>query len=426
MIEANIIYRGNKYYYINNNESHELVTTELTSKLIPNDIIKINDDKPITLIKRNSIYTIAIVRGFNLGNCYFYCPLLGHLYNPYLLVPKASIGDRFIVYITQIEFKIIKAYGSIYDRSDDWQIINDLYNLTNPLTLPITMKGEPLYTKPYTDLCDLPTFTIDPLESNDFDDAISCVGNKVYIHIVDIVNYLDKEKEENAARLAFTLYLAEGNHNILPKEIAESEWSLTVGNERRVITVEIIFNEDLTVNKYDIYQSTIIVKHRYNYENASINPFLLSISDKFKKNHLTIPTIKMIIEPVTGNLLNIEHEYNNSNSHRIIETLMVLTNMLISKHLNVHNLIPQRYHSKLKELSDVPPTKDEVINSFIAIKTFSSASYETDKTGHYGLGLNTYTHFTSPIRRYFDVIIHKILSGSIYEKTDIDNLLVYI
>ena len=62
----------------------------------------------------------------------------------------------------------------------------------------------------------------------------------------------------------------------------------------------------------------------------------------------------------------------------------------------------------------------------MAIKTFALASYETEKSGHFGLGTSTYTHFTSPIRRYFDVIIHRMLGGWSYNKEQLSCLLNYI
>ena len=97
---------------------------------------------------------------------------------------------------------------------------------------------------------------------------------------------------------------------------------------------------------------------------------------------------------------------------------MILTNITISKH--VPNTIPQRYHSKIKSEFVLEDYFDnEIINAIFAIKQYRPAIYDASKEGHFGLGLSSYTHFTSPIRRYFDVIIHRLLGGIEYENLDI-------
>ncbi len=113
---------------------------------------------------------------------------------------------------------------------------------------------------------------------------------------------------------------------------------------------------------------------------------------------------------------------------------MVLTNLTISKH--VGSFIPQRYHYKIKseinsEITLKHCTGNKVIDSILSIKELKTALYDSKNKGHFGLGLETYTHFTSPIRRYFDVIIHRLISGVIYENlnevlTHINNQEKYI
>jgi ribonuclease R len=94
----------------------------------------------------------------------------------------------------------------------------------------------------------------------------------------------------------------------------------------------------------------------------------------------------------------------------------------------MYRQIPQRFHTKLKALPEegAEPTGDEIVNSFLAIKSFAVASYEVDKSGHFGLGLSTYTHFTSPIRRYFDVVLHRILAGYVFEEDGMREMLAWL
>jgi ribonuclease R len=66
------------------------------------------------------------------------------------------------------------------------------------------------------------------------------------------------------------------------------------------------------------------------------------------------------------------------------------------------------------------------VQSFLAIKEFATAKYSATETGHFGLGLSSYTHFTSPIRRYFDVVIHRLLAGTVYDEKGLAALLDHI
>jgi ribonuclease R len=97
---------------------------------------------------------------------------------------------------------------------------------------------------------------------------------------------------------------------------------------------------------------------------------------------------------------------------------MILTNITISKH--APNVIPQRYHSKIPSEFVLEEYFDnEIINAIFSIKQYRPAIYDASQQGHFGLGVSSYTHFTSPIRRYFDVIIHRLVSGVEYENLDI-------
>jgi exoribonuclease R len=160
-------------------------------------------------------------------------------------------------------------------------------------------------------------------------------------------------------------------------------------------------------------------------------PFLEAVDAARKRHDFCIPQVAMDIRLDTGELAATRHVYNTDAAHRNIETLMVLANMLVSKHLQERAAgtmakIPQRFHTRLLGgyAANPPATADPIVNSFLAIKSFAQASYQADASGHFGLGLTTYTHFTSPIRRYFDVIIHRILAGA--EITDLEEQLAYI
>ena len=419
-------YRNGKYYTA---AGDPVSYSPTLSSYAPGDKVALDAHGRVTaLVRRQEQTTAAVVRGKHAGSTYFYCPLLGTIFNPSVTGAGTAIGDRVLLRLAADgQIAVVKEYGPCHDRSRDWQIIDDVYSAAAGAPVCPWQAGEPAYTQPYRDQTALDTFTIDPADSRDFDDAISVDGSTVYVHIVDAAN---QETGPDAARLAFTLYLAEGNHNILPADLAEHTLSLVEGEPRRVITVEIRFggSDSVTVQGYDIYPATIIVKKRYTYSTAPHMPFLAAIAATAKRHHFTIPQIVLDVEAETGKLKGISHVYNTDEAHRIVETLMVLANMLVSKHLQESGrpAIPQRYHTKLRALPEAPAAADPVVNSFLAIKSFAQASYETDASGHFGLGLSSYTHFTSPIRRYFDVIIHRLLAGAVYEQPALEALLSYI
>jgi exoribonuclease R len=444
MSVCEIILKNNKYYAkcIEHNADpdqplRELERCDYLTQLIPGDHVLVNGIKPINLVHRRIQHSIAIVRGFHSGNAYLYCPLYGLIFNPKVVDSTVKIGDRLLILVTNVDVKIIKNYGSVHDRSKDFQIINDL-NTASFEKFGVLMEGgatepaEPLYTQPYRDLTHLNTFNIDPVESKDFDDAISIDNNIIYVSIVDINHYIKHNSPEDlqGREGAFTLYLAEGNFNIIPAEAAEEKYSLVFGEKRRTITVEIHLDDEFKVKHYEIYPASIIIKNRYNYENAPDMPYLAAVAASMKRHHLNIPQLKLIVDSSSGTLVDTMLATNTDINHRIIETLMVMTNIIVSEHLQkccpLYSAIPQRFHSKLKELPEEPLVSDEIVASFLAIKSFALASYEADKSGHFGLGINSYTHFTSPIRRYFDVIIHRMLAGWIYDRDSLEYLLHYI
>jgi ribonuclease R len=350
-----------------------------------------------------------------------------------------TIGQVVILQIDKNKCDVLHTYSSIQDRSQDKDIILQLYKLNSNLSNiypKYKYKDNTNHKLPeltsfineneHQDLTHLDTFNVDPVNSKDFDDAISIdsVNNKIYVHIVDAHEQIipSTTTDLNALTSTFTLYLPEHIENILPKEYAEYKLSLVKNEKRKTITVEFIIDPDTQqIINYSIYKSTIIIKNRYNYQefNNIIHnyPTLILFYEKWKKQSLNIPHIKMNINPNTGHIINYWFESNNDLAHKVIETFMILTNITVSKH--IPDVIPQRYHCKNKSDFVVETYfNNEIIDAIFSIKQYRPAVYDATKEGHFGLGVKTYTHFTSPIRRYFDIIIHRLLSGVEYENLE--------
>ena len=409
--------------------------------LIPGDVI---DIATTAVISRQEQTTLAIVRGRTKTHVFLFCPLLGALYNP-SIVGDHEIGSTWLLHIPsnpRTHPVLVKSLDSVYNRAADLDTLIAAYRSQSPPWQPPTYQS-PLYTKEIQDQRELDTFSIDPVGCKDADDAITVLPaeHRVLVHIVDIHAHLiasSLQTEWQALTNAFTLYLPHKNTHIFPTEDAEDRFSLKVGVERSVITIDIRFKTDGSchVDSFDLYRSTIVNKRAYTYEEAlpllTDSAFCRTLVDS-QQCGLIIPSLQLKVEPATGNLLNTTTQTNVDIAHKFVERLMVLANMLVSQHLSQHiqtraayGRIPQRFHAKLKTPPPPNPHLSVVANSFLAIKSYAAAKYDADQAGHFGLQVPTYTHFTSPIRRYFDCILHHMLAGAVYEDAVLDGMLAHI
>lgn len=440
LLQGTIANINNKYVILD--DKHFIEENFLLYTLLPNDIVSyfINDANKITIVsldRRETQFIMGIIKSID-KNVNIYCPGFPKFFSP--IIPfdiGYEVGTVLILKVTTAKIECVYFYNSIKNRRNDKELFLQLYRLNteHKILLPeYSFNNKNNYTTHFKDLTHLDTFNVDPVQSKDFDDAISVEDDKIYVHIVDADSQIEPNSivDKDALNKSFTLYLSEHVENILPPELSEDKMSLIKGKERKVITVEMTINKtSKEIESYEIYPSTIIIKNRYNYEefNELITNFyndtklsiLLQFCEKWKKPTLNIPHIKMNIDHITGKLIDFKFETNNDVAHKIIETLMIATNSIISKHVDV----PQRYHSKIKGKFNVHFfSGNEIIDSILTVKKYKPAIYDSTNHGHFGLGLKTYTHFTSPIRRYFDVIIHRLLSGKKYN--NLDNILNHI
>ena len=286
-----------------------------------------------------------------------------------------------------------------------------------------------MYTRPDV-VChdDLDTFTIDPTDSKDFDDAISVdvANSTVYVHIVDIASApLTKAEEERLERRCLTLYLAnEHVEHLLDEETASHRLSLVVGHPRPTVTVKLVLQNGL-VQAYEIYRSTIVVKRRWTYEEARREMgthAALQYLDELTRQRssavdytIRLPSLRFTVDRGTGLLTEARLEETNDSAHSLVATAMILANLTVSKHLAERGVrLPNRFHAPLRGFvrpEGMVTTHNEVVDSFLLVKRFSRACYSVDEKGHFGLGVTDYVHFTSPMRRYADVLVHRLLAG---------------
>ena len=178
---------------------------------------------------------------------------------------------------------------------------------------------------------------------------------------------------------------------MLPNKFATDICSLQPNKPKKVITL-LIETDGKNINNYDIIFNTIISKKAYTYDEANIK----------LNNH---PIIN-ITKSISKNLL-INYNFDKWDFHNVIETLMIITNHFIAKTLIDKNItIPLRTQNKSSTINNT--TEYQELNSFLNIYNSNSAEYinSSKQLYHNSIGLNCYTHFTSPIRRYIDIFIH--------------------
>ena len=330
------------------------------------------------------------------------------------------------------------------------------------------------------DLRDLICFTIDPVDAKDFDDAISLEelknGNsRLGVHIADVSHYVkpDSELEKEAFRRGTSVYLVDRVIPMLPERLSSDLCSLKPKVDRLTFTCFMEIDSELNVVDYKIQPSVINSKRRYNYEEFQAifesrkkDPYLPVMEKMFNlSKRLTTrrfaegsidfetPEVRFVLDE-RGQPLEVIPK-KRLDSHRLVEEFMLLANKTVAEHIkNIspqkHNILPfiYRVHEKpdmekmnkffnfLKALGirfkpvkkvtskyfqsiieSIKGTPEETIIEEVALRSMMKAVYSEKNIGHFGLSFRDYTHFTSPIRRYPDLTVHRMLKA--YAKNEI-------
>ncbi|MBP9802815.1 MAG: ribonuclease R [Candidatus Pacebacteria bacterium] len=326
------------------------------------------------------------------------------------------------------------------------------------------------------DFRDTLTVTIDPYDAKDFDDAISFKKIKeneyeVGIHIADVSHYvvpgsaLDNEARERAT----SVYLVDRTIPMLPEVLSNDLCSLVPNQDRLTMSAVFILNEQGKI-KSEWYGKTIIHSDkRFTYEEAYesilnpgkefhqelniLNKIALNLKkERFENGAISLEQeeVKFVLDEKGVPLKVVKKE--RTDSHKMIEELMLLANRKVaekmSKDKNQKDIFLYRIHDKpdpdksydlflfLKSLKYNVKMKDGIIPFYeinriaksiknkdetdtinrAIVRSMQKAIYSTKNIGHYGLAFKYYTHFTSPIRRYPDIIVHRLLEMNLQGK----------
>lgn len=330
------------------------------------------------------------------------------------------------------------------------------------------------------DIRDLKTFTIDGDDAKDLDDAVSIDvlpnGNfKLGVHIADVTHYV-KEKsklDKEALKRATSVYLVDTVIPMLPKTLSNGVCSLNPFEDKLTLSVFMEIDDKGNVVKYDIKETIINSKARMTY--TEVSDILENDDEKLKqtfsnlveefKNAETLARILMgrrkkrgaidfdfpeakIILNGDGEVVDIK-EYERRISNKIIEEFMLISNETIAEHYfwlelpfvyrihetpsvekmqNLSKFVSTFGYTIKGDMEDVHPKelqgivqkikgkREEAAISTIMLRSLRQAKYSPECVGHFGLAAKYYSHFTSPIRRYPDLQIHRIIKEQLNNK----------
>ena len=321
------------------------------------------------------------------------------------------------------------------------------------------------------DLRDLLTFTIDPASAKDFDDAISLVkdekGLTLYVHIADVAQYIGIKSKlfEEAAKRGNSYYFPKRVIPMLPEKISNKICSLRPFEDKLTLTVQTKYNNNFKIISQRVYESIICSNARFNYE--EIDDFFkekkefeaeiadtLKIMRKLSANltqnrvkcgylRLNIPETIFIFDD-EGHVVDLDRSKETA-SHKIIENFMLVANEFIAKELSdgktiyrIHEKPDEKRLLNLKEeissynikmemnknlntvlqdlLDKLPDENYHRVFDRKVLRSMKKAKYTVENLGHFGLAMRNYTHFTSPIRRISDLIIHHQIKNKLNSK----------
>jgi len=419
-----------------------------------------------------------------------------------IFIPKDKIGDaeQGDVVIAKIEDwpkkadspfgAVIKVLGKPGEHDTEIHAILAEYGLPYDFPIEVEVFAQKIDTsiheseiKNRRDMRDTLTFTIDPKDAKDFDDALSFKklenGNyEIGIHIADVSHYLQEGTilDEEAYKRGTSVYLVDRVVPMLPEVLSNFACSLRPNEEKYTFSAIFEINEKATVINQWFGRTVINSDQRFSYEEAQVIietksntiPAEISLTGKdfIASDEVTEATLKLdeLAKILRRNRMNegaisfdkVEVKFNlndagepegvyfkiSKDANHLIEEFMLLANRKVAEYIgkqkktfvyrihdepnedkliNLQTIISKfGYSINFKSKADISKSLNALLNDVVGkkeqnlvdtltIRSMSKAKYSTENIGHYGLAFDYYSHFTSPIRRYPDVMVHRLL-----------------
>jgi len=501
----NISYKGTGYVRQGDLDSieieHNFLGTALNGDLVevllhPQEKNKNPTGEVIRIINRSKKGYAGILEKEN--GTYFLVPSDLKVYAD-IIIPEdklngARVGEK--VFVTIFEWKemkkspvgeIVKILGVPMENNTEMEAIalEKGFNSTfspDILNIAKTISEDGIKIKDLEnrrDLRKVTTFTIDPVDAKDFDDAISFqkLPNgffEIGIHIADVSHYVKNgsELDREARTRGTSVYLVDRTIPMLPEELSNGLCSLNPSVDRLTFSAIFEIDKSGTIHKKWFGKTVIHSDKRFTYEEAQ--KILDDKKGLFYEELSTLNQIakKLLKKRFDEGAISLEQDEvrfkldekgvplsvyvkERGDTNKLVEEFMLLANRQVAEHISgskngeklgvflyrIHDLPNKEkvsdlvsflkrmgYKVKLKDGIIMPeeinklvsllennPLKDTVNTAII--RTMAKAVYSTKNIGHFGLGFKFYTHFTSPIRRYPDVIVHRLLSEFLQNNT---------
>lgn len=333
--------------------------------------------------------------------------------------------------------------------------------------IPAEITAEDISTR--RDFREIPTFTIDPEDAKDFDDALSMRklpnGNiEVGVHIADVTHYVRQGSpiEKVAQERATSVYLVDRTIPMLPERLSNHICSLNPSEDK--LTYSAVFEMDAKANVVNEWFGRTVISSDMRFSYGEAQKVIDTGEGDMKEQILTLHNLAQLLRSkrfASGSFAfeRLEVKFNLSEkgvplgilfrefgtSNQLIEEFMLLANKRVAEYVGrklkgktfVYRIHDKPDPEKLSSFSyfikrfgyeidtanvkglpaamnklmeEVSGKKEQNIVETLALRSMAKAVYSTDNIGHYGLAFGHYTHFTSPIRRYPDMMVHRLLT----------------
>lgn len=319
------------------------------------------------------------------------------------------------------------------------------------------------------------TFTIDPLTARDFDDAISVQTlddgmMEIGVHIADVTHFLKEGTplDKEALRRSTSVYLVDRVCPMLPEKLSNDLCSLNPHEDRFTFSSVFVMDKDFNIVREWFGKTLIHSDRRFTYEEAQerldtgtgdhaetlllLNRIAHHLRDqRYREGSISFESEEVQFVLDDDKIPQGMYVKERKDAHMLIEDFMLLANKRVATYIAKKTTPEVPFVYRVHDLPDPDKLSDfaafaaelgfrfrmdtagQIADSFnrlareieinpvlkllepLAIRTMSKAIYSTDNIGHYGLGFEYYTHFTSPIRRYSDVLVHRILYRNLTE-----------